>query len=95
MFLSQPHVREDRYRFCVAKSENVFEPLPASTRLLHYGRRCGANVCAGRSGRRRTGRESYEGERFSADISRVFKPIHFRKLSSKWEFDQEKWLAKR
>ena len=26
---------------------------------------------------------------------RVFKPIHFRKLSSEWEFDQEKWLANR
>ena len=28
-------------------------------------------------------------------IARVFKPIHFRKLSSEWEFDQEKWLANR
>ena len=23
----------------------------------------------------------------------MFKPIHFRKLSSEWEFDGEKWLA--
>ena len=33
------------------------------------------------------------GRKWTGDETRVFKPIHFRKLSSEWEFDREKWLA--